>query len=242
MRNKKLFILVSLILVFSLIFVGCGKKSVSHDAKNKKEKIVVEDKKVEDKPDKSEEDKEDILEKKDETQTDKENHESKTEENKDQSVSSTKENKNAGNTAKKSTSSSNNSSKNTQSKPSENKKSIVTITIVGPKDVGTILGPTKVEIDAGDTVFDVLKKVTRDKKIQMEFKGRKSNVYIQGINNIYEFDKGPESGWIYRVNGEVPQVSCGGYSVKNCDNIEWLYTTDLGREFGAKANVQGGGN
>ena len=31
--------------------------------------------------------------------------------------------------------------------------------------------------------------------------------YIEGIGNLYEFDCGSVSGWMYRVNGEFPKIS-----------------------------------
>jgi hypothetical protein len=59
----------------------------------------------------------------------------------------------------------------------------------------------------------VLKKITREKGIQMEVSGTASNIYEKGIDNIYEFDKGPLSGWLYTVNKEFPQKSCGAYKL-----------------------------
>ena len=53
---------------------------------------------------------------------------------------------------------------------------------------GIILQNMKVEFNEGDTVFDILVKVTRKKGIHMEYRGSGSNTYIEGINNLYEFD------------------------------------------------------
>jgi len=108
------------------------------------------------------------------------------------------------------------------------------ISITGPKDKGIILADTIVNIAEGDTVIDVLKRVTKQYKIQMEYSGIKSMAYVKGIKNIYEFDYGSKSGWIYRVNRKVLNVGAGAYTVKDGDVIEWLYTVDLGKEFGAE--------
>lgn len=110
----------------------------------------------------------------------------------------------------------------------------VTISIVADKDTGTVLAPTAVEFKKDDTVLDVLKKITRKNKIQMEYRGVKGGAYIEGIDNIYEFDLGAKSGWMYRVNGEFPNKGAGVYKVNEGDVIEWLYTTDLGEDIGAK--------
>lgn len=113
----------------------------------------------------------------------------------------------------------------------DTKKPRVTISIEGPEDAGTILGETEVDLEEGDTVFDILAQVVKDKKIQMDYMGRKSSVYIQGIDNIYEFDYGAESGWIFRVNGEVSQISSSSHKLEDGDIIEWLYTVKLGKEY-----------
>ncbi|KAE9133841.1 putative ABC transporter ATP-binding protein [Phytophthora fragariae] len=108
----------------------------------------------------------------------------------------------------------------------------VTISIVADQDTGTVLAPTSVEIEKGDTVLDILKRITRKNKIQMEFSGRGAAAYVEGINNVYEFDHGSESGWMYRVGGEFPNKSAGAYKVKAGDVVEWLYTLDLGKDLG----------
>ena len=59
-----------------------------------------------------------------------------------------------------------------------------------------------------------------------------SGVYIEGIANLYEFDCGPLSGWMYAVNGAFPNYGCGTCKVKSGDRIQWIYTCDLGRDIG----------
>lgn len=109
----------------------------------------------------------------------------------------------------------------------------ITLTIIGPEDIGTILEDTEVEFKEGETVLDTLKRVTREHKIQMEYRGRKGTAYIEGINNIYEFDYGAESGWLYSVNGVFPNRGAGVWPVEANDHIRWLYTVDLGKDWDA---------
>lgn len=102
-----------------------------------------------------------------------------------------------------------------------------------PKD-GIILGETEVEIEEGDTVFDVLQEVTKRKKIHLEYSytpAYKSH-YIEGIYNIYEFDAGNLSGWMYCVNDEFTGVGCSSYEVEDGDTIRWLYSCELGKDIG----------
>lgn len=108
-----------------------------------------------------------------------------------------------------------------------------------PED-GVILEETEYVLRPGDTVFDILNRVTRYNKIQMEYQGANQNafqsVYIQGIHYLYEYSCGPLSGWMYRVNGEYPNYGCSKYILKDQDCIEFIYTCDLGRDIGGGFN------
>jgi len=104
-----------------------------------------------------------------------------------------------------------------------------------PKD-GVILERTEYVLRPNDTVFDILKRTVRHNQIHMEFQGASENAfgsaYIQGINHLYEFSAGPLSGWMYMVNGEVPDYGVSKYKLEDGDEIEFKYTCDLGRDLG----------
>ena len=74
-----------------------------------------------------------------------------------------------------------------------------------PKDA-VILPRTQVSFTEGDTVFDVLQKVCTAADIQLEYSWTPmyDSSYIEGINHLYEFDCGKESGWMYKVNDWFP--------------------------------------
>jgi len=110
-----------------------------------------------------------------------------------------------------------------------------------PKD-GTILQTMTITFNEGESVFDVLKRVTREKRIHMEFKDTPiyNSAYIQGINNLYEFDCGPLSGWMYKVNEWFPNYGVSRYKLKAGDVIEFIYTCDLGKDIGGGYAAGGG--
>lgn len=97
---------------------------------------------------------------------------------------------------------------------------------------GIILPVIELEFSKGDTVFDVLERELKKQKIHFEFSkvSMYDSSYIEGIGNLYEFDCGNLSGWIYRVNGKTPSVGCSQYQLKNGDKIEFLYTCNMGRD------------
>ena len=103
-----------------------------------------------------------------------------------------------------------------------------------PKD-GTILPATKVTFTEGETVFEVLKRVCDAAQLQIEYSYTPlyESYYIEGINHLYEFDCGPESGWMYKVNEWFPNYGCSVYTLKDGDDIVWCYTcTGLGADVG----------
>ncbi len=74
----------------------------------------------------------------------------------------------------------------------------------------------KMEFEEGDTVMDVLKRTGVDIDI--------SKGYVAGIDGLYEFDCGKNSGWMYRVKGKFPNYMAGKCKLHDGDKVEWLYT------------------
>lgn len=100
-----------------------------------------------------------------------------------------------------------------------------------PKD-GIIFPQTKVIFYAGESAFNVLSRELKKHGIHIDFVNATmyNTVYIKGISNLYEHDCGELSGWIYKVNGIVPGYGCSQYILNDGDNIEFVYTCDLGRD------------
>lgn len=96
---------------------------------------------------------------------------------------------------------------------------------------GVILPVTSFDIDADDTVYDILTEAARAYEIHIDKKGAQGLVYVSGIGYLYEFDYGDLSGWIYEVNGERADVGCDGYLLSDGDEIVWAYTLTLGKDF-----------
>lgn len=103
-----------------------------------------------------------------------------------------------------------------------------------PKDA-VILPMTTVSFAEGDTVFQVLQKVCTVADIQIEYSWTPlyNSYYIEGINHLYEFDCGFESGWMYKVNEWFPNYGCSAYELKGGEDIVWCYTCNgLGEDVG----------
>ncbi|MDI9506006.1 MAG: DUF4430 domain-containing protein [Bacillota bacterium] len=102
-----------------------------------------------------------------------------------------------------------------------------------PED-GWILEPVAVTFYEGESVFNVLQRTCKQLKIHMEFMNTPiyNSAYIEGIHNLYEFDVGELSGWMYQVNDWFPNYGCSRYQLQDGDVIHWVYTCDLGYDVG----------
>ena len=109
-----------------------------------------------------------------------------------------------------------------------------------PED-GWILEETQVTFYEGESVFNVLQRVCKQNKIHMEFSNTPmyNSAYIEGINNLYEFDVGELSGWMYKVNDWFPNYGCSRYQLKDGDVVCWVYTCDRGYDVGGGYAVGG---
>lgn len=103
-----------------------------------------------------------------------------------------------------------------------------------PKD-GVLFEEREVTFYEGESVFNVLLREMKKNKIHLEFTNTPiyGSAYIEGIGNLYEFDCGELSGWMYKVNGIFPNYGCSKYSLKPGDKVEWVYTCDLGIDVGS---------
>ena len=93
---------------------------------------------------------------------------------------------------------------------------------VGQEMNAIILPSAEYSIASESTVLDILRTATKDKKLQIEIQSS----YVRAIDNVYEFDYGPTSGWRYYVNGECPSISAAEYYLEDGDQILWLYSAE----------------
>ena len=89
------------------------------------------------------------------------------------------------------------------------------------------------DLDEGVTVFDVLRQLRKGGVLSFEHKGG----YVESITcngkTLAERDEGKNSGWLYTVNGELPDVYMSAYGLKNGDSIRIYFTKDYTKEPGA---------
>ena len=106
---------------------------------------------------------------------------------------------------------------------------------------GVILETVTVTFYEGESVFDVLQRLCKEYGIHMEAEWTPiyNSAYVEGIHNLYEFDCGALSGWMYSVNDWYPNYGCSRYQLKDGDVVQWRYTCDLGNDVGGGYAVGG---
>ena len=110
-----------------------------------------------------------------------------------------------------------------------------------PED-GIIFAEKTVTFYEGESVFNLLMREMKRNRIHMEFENTPiyNSAYIEGIANLYEFDCGELSGWMYKVNDWFPNYGCSRYQLKQGDRVEWVYTCDLGNDVGGSYSARNG--
>lgn len=89
------------------------------------------------------------------------------------------------------------------------------------------------DLDEGVTVFDVLRQLRDEGVLSFEHKGGYVQSITCGGKTLAELDEGKNSGWLYTVNGELPDVYMSAYGLKNGDSVRVYFTKDYTKEPGA---------
>ncbi|MBQ7821881.1 MAG: DUF4430 domain-containing protein [Clostridia bacterium] len=99
---------------------------------------------------------------------------------------------------------------------SEEKQALV------PTD-GYFLKDVTVGFNEGESAFTVLERALKDNKLHFEH----DSAYIKGIGNIYTFDAGDMSGWLFKVNGEYGDVGLDQTVLSDGDELLVFYACDF---------------
>ncbi len=123
------------------------------------------------------------------------------------------------------TGSTSSSSPSIPSEPSDNN---ITVTVTIKADTDYWLNNYKVKIPSDDaTAYDAFAKACDANSIT--HKGAASG-YVssmtKGNKTLAEFDNENNSGWLYKVNGELPIVGLTDCKISDGDKLVWYYTED----------------
>lgn len=98
--------------------------------------------------------------------------------------------------------------------------------VAGAPESGWILGKETVELEAGDTVWDVLNRICRARGIAVSKSGSGASIFIKAIGGVAPVSA--QSGWMFSVNGAYVMAGAGQVTVSAGDSIRWKYTMNGG--------------
>ena len=99
-------------------------------------------------------------------------------------------------------------------------KQTVSVQVIG---VNSTIMQGNIEVNSSSTAYSVLRELAKQNGKSISTKGFGSTVYVSGIDGLKEFDHGPSSGWMYKVNGTPPHIGAGAYYLKAGDQVIWYY-------------------
>ena len=99
-------------------------------------------------------------------------------------------------------------------------KQTVSVQVIG---VNSTMMQGNIEVNSSSTAYSVLRELAKQNGKSISIKGFGSTVYVSGIDGLKEFDHGPSSGWMYKVNGTPPNIGAGAYRLKAGDQVIWYY-------------------
>lgn len=86
---------------------------------------------------------------------------------------------------------------------------------------GPVSGSGTFTFEEGATAYDALCALGLSIGSQDSIHG----VYVSSINGLAEKEHGGSSGWMYAVNGKLPNMACSAYKLVDGDSIQWRYVT-----------------
>lgn len=78
-----------------------------------------------------------------------------------------------------------------------------------------------IEAEEGENAFSVLEAACKRQGLDIEARGN----YIVAIGGLHEKQYTSASGWMYSVNGSLPNKPAKKYILKNGDKVEFYYIT-----------------
>jgi hypothetical protein len=104
-------------------------------------------------------------------------------------------------------------------------------------DNGAIVGSVQLEIDyrsdrdkltlkvpctSDSTVLSVLQQAKKSGDLEFVSTGRAETAFVRSISGV-ENQAAEGDNWVYRVNGDLGDRSCGKFSVKPDDHVLWVF-------------------
>ena len=117
----------------------------------------------------------------------------------------------------------------------------ITVSFTLKTDTETWIPKTDVTVKEGSTVYHAFIEALSGSGITQSGaeKGYVKSITRKGVT-VAEFSKGQNSGWLYQVNGNLPNVGLTSYKLQAGDDILFYYTTDWTKDSEAGGSFHSG--
>ncbi len=87
-------------------------------------------------------------------------------------------------------------------------------------------------MDKDATAEQAIRSAADSAGLSLDIKDGYLRAITRNGETLGQYNEGPNSGWMYKVNGAMPSVGMSGYTLKAGDQILLYYTADYTKEFG----------
>ncbi len=105
--------------------------------------------------------------------------------------------------------------------------------------LSTWISATQYTMNSGATVLDLLAKACSNNGASYAYSGGFVNSMTKGGVTLAAFTNGPNSGWMYTINGSYSDYNVSEQKLSNGDVVQFHYTDDYNIEYGSSSS--GGG-
>ena len=99
------------------------------------------------------------------------------------------------------------------------------LVVEGPKEA--VFNGDFVPFKEGENALDFFKRALDEKKVEYKIESSEYGPYISKIGNLEQFGLGKNSGWTYKVDGQMPMESLDKIELKRGMEINFLFVKDF---------------
>ena len=109
-------------------------------------------------------------------------------------------------------------------------KSWISVVVTIQPSSGSAWYEGSVKVASGATVEKALRTAADDAGLSLNIKSGYLRAVTRGSVTLGQFDEGPNSGWLYKVNGKAPNVGIADYELSGGDTVLLYFTADYTKE------------
>ncbi len=79
-------------------------------------------------------------------------------------------------------------------------------------------------VPKNSTVLDLLIDLKSDSKLEFAYRGSGATAFVYSLGD-FENANGQGSNWVFFVNEQLADRSCGSYRLTDADKVKWVYAS-----------------